>query len=298
MEQPPATLAAIFVLIFFVFSCAGWLMEVFLKYLQYHRFINRGFFIGPYCPIYGWGALLITVLVGGLLGREGTIGETFFAGMVVCGALEYFTSWYMEKLFHARWWDYSGKPMNLHGRIWIGNLLLFGLASVLILKLIVPRLLHWFSAWPAALIKLAALGILLLMTADAVLSHILMGLVKKEIDTQQGDSTEEISRQMHALLKNRGILLRRIQAAYPNAQARSKRLTQELQSARKAFRQADRAFRTEAKRAAKAALGKLEGVSQGAQADWKARLELAEEKRRSLKKKLREVERRFFPPED
>lgn len=68
-----------FVILFFAFSVLGWITEVTLKFIQFHRFINRGFFIGPYCPIYGWGAVAITVLVGGLLGREGTVGETFLA---------------------------------------------------------------------------------------------------------------------------------------------------------------------------------------------------------------------------
>lgn len=126
------------VLEFFLFSCLGWVMEVTLKYIQFHRFINRGFLIGPYCPIYGWGVVTVTLVVGGLAVRRGTLGETFLAGMVLCGALEYFTSWYMEKRFHARWWDYSQKPMNLHGRIWIGNLLLFGAACVVIVHVIDP----------------------------------------------------------------------------------------------------------------------------------------------------------------
>ena len=115
-----------FVVVFFLFAVAGWCMEVTLKFIQFHRFINRGFLIGPYCPIYGWGAVIVTLSVGGLLGQEGSYAEVFLAGLVICGALEYFTSWYMEKMFHARWWDYSQKPMNLHGRIWMGNLLLFG----------------------------------------------------------------------------------------------------------------------------------------------------------------------------
>lgn len=100
-------------ILFFVFSVIGWCMEVVLKFIQYHRFINRGFLIGPYCPIYGIGVVAVTVLVGGMFSREGTISEIFFAGYVLCGVLEYFTSWYMEKFFHARWWDYSNKPMNL-----------------------------------------------------------------------------------------------------------------------------------------------------------------------------------------
>ena len=105
------TIAELIVL-FFCYSVAGWCMEVILKYIQFHRFINRGFLIGPYCPIYGSGAVVVTVLVGGLIGNASYI-VTFLASFVLCGVLEYFVSWYMEKMFHARWWDYSQKPMNL-----------------------------------------------------------------------------------------------------------------------------------------------------------------------------------------
>ena len=51
------------VLLFFAYSFAGWCIEVILKFIQYHRFINRGFFTGPICPIYGSGAVLITITV-------------------------------------------------------------------------------------------------------------------------------------------------------------------------------------------------------------------------------------------
>ena len=54
-----------FVVVFFLFAVAGWCMEVTLKFIQFHRFINRGFLIGPYCPIYGWGAVIVTLSVGG-----------------------------------------------------------------------------------------------------------------------------------------------------------------------------------------------------------------------------------------
>lgn len=75
------TLLCQLIVLYFVFSVLGWMMEVTLKYIQYHRFINRGFLIGPYCPIYGSGVVLVTVLVGGLVGiRGGTPGEIFLAG--------------------------------------------------------------------------------------------------------------------------------------------------------------------------------------------------------------------------
>lgn len=62
-HSPSIELLCYFILLFMVFSVAGWIMEVTLKYIQFHRFINRGFLIGPYCPIYGAGAVLVTAAV-------------------------------------------------------------------------------------------------------------------------------------------------------------------------------------------------------------------------------------------
>ena len=53
----------IYFLLFMIYAILGWIMEVTCKLIQYKRFINRGFLIGPYCPIYGYGALLITILL-------------------------------------------------------------------------------------------------------------------------------------------------------------------------------------------------------------------------------------------
>lgn len=287
-----------FVILFFAFSVLGWITEVTLKFIQFHRFINRGFFIGPYCPIYGWGAVAITVLVGGLLGREGTVGETFLAGMFVCGALEYFTSWYMEKMFHARWWDYSTKPMNLHGRIWAGNLILFGIGSVAIIKIIDPVLFSVMAGWSKLVTELIALLIVILMVTDGITSQILMNVVKKEIDTQVGDNTEEISKRIHAILKNRGMFLRRIHEAYPNAQAHSSRLTDELKKARKEWKAASQEFKAEQKNAADAVLGKLHIEDPKTLESIKVRTEQAEAKFNAAKLKLRDVEKRFFPKRD
>ena len=111
-----------FILLFFIYAFLGWCIEVTLKFFQFHRFINRGFLAGPWLPIYGSGATLITILVKGLSSLESSVGTTFVISFVLCGIVEYMTSFVLEKRFHARWWDYSQKPMNLHGRVWIGNL--------------------------------------------------------------------------------------------------------------------------------------------------------------------------------
>ena len=139
------------ILLFFAYSLLGWCIEVTLKYIQFHRFINRGFLTGPICPIYGSGAALITLIVGGLSRLESGYGTTFALSFLICGAVEYLTSYCMEKRFHARWWDYSQKPMNLNGRVWIGNLVLFGLGGVAIIHIINPLVYRVLDTIPFSL---------------------------------------------------------------------------------------------------------------------------------------------------
>ncbi|HJB29806.1 MAG TPA: putative ABC transporter permease [Candidatus Blautia faecavium] len=231
-----------FVIMLFIFSILGWIMEVTLKFIQYHRFINRGFLIGPYCPIYGFGVVGVTILVGGLIGRAGTYPETFMAGFIICGFLEYMTSFYMEKMFHARWWDYSNKPMNLHGRIWIGNLILFGIASVIIVKFIDPYYFNYIETINPIAVNIIAWMIIILMVGDYILSHILMNIVKKEIDNSTGDNTEEISRQIHELLRNRSALQRRILQAYPDFRVLPHNFVEKYKQAKKDYQKARKEF--------------------------------------------------------
>ncbi|MGI6094132.1 MAG: putative ABC transporter permease [Lachnospiraceae bacterium] len=216
----------------FFFSCAGWMMEVILKYRQYHRFINRGYLIGPYCPIYGCGVVTLTVIVEEVA-KSNRSAEIFLIGVVVCGALEYLVSWGMEKLFHARWWDYSKKPMNLYGRIWIGNLILFGLGTVCIIKWINPWFFGILKGWPAWALILSAVVITVVLVTDNIISAIMMNVVRKEIDARDEDNTEEITRRVRELLRDHNLLIRRINAAYPNLQARPAHLTAQLKAAKR-----------------------------------------------------------------
>lgn len=126
-----------YILLFFVTAMLGWVMEVVCKLIQFHRFINRGFLIGPYCPIYGFGSVLITLLLSRYAESPVVV---FLMGMIICGTLEYLTSYLMEKLFHARWWDYSQKRFNLNGRVCANTLIPFGLLGLGIIYGVKPFL--------------------------------------------------------------------------------------------------------------------------------------------------------------
>ncbi|MBQ6974250.1 MAG: putative ABC transporter permease, partial [Oscillospiraceae bacterium] len=203
------------VLLFFAYAFLGWCIEVTLKFFQFHRFINRGFLTGPWLPIYGSGASLITVVIKGLAPLEFSVGTTFIVSFFLCGFLEYMTSYVLEKRFHARWWDYSQKPMNLHGRVWIGNLILFGLGGVVIVDLINPLLLRLSEHMSFPLREIMALSLSAVFVADYVTSHFVLKLVKTSVERSEADDTEAISKEVRLLLSDRSIFHRRFAEAYP-----------------------------------------------------------------------------------
>lgn len=107
-----------YVFLFFVFSAIGWAIECTYRSLGERKIINSGFLYGPMCPIYGTGCLVFEFFLVPLSEpMEKRIWIVLLLGVILADTVEYATSWLMEKLFHARWWDYSDNFLNLHGRI-------------------------------------------------------------------------------------------------------------------------------------------------------------------------------------
>ena len=220
------------VLLFFAYSFLGWCIEVTLKYFQFHRFINRGFLTGPWLPIYGSGAVLITLAVNGLAPLESSVGTTFALSFVLCGTVEYGTSYVMEKRFHARWWDYSRKPMNLHGRVWIGNLILFGLGGVLIIEVLDPLFLGLIGSLSLLRRQILAGVLGSVFLADYIMSHFVLKLVKTGVERSEADNTEEISREIRLLLRDRSVFHRRFAEAYPEVIYKTERIAARMEAVR------------------------------------------------------------------
>ncbi len=218
------------ILLFFAYAFLGWCIEVTLKYFQFHRFINRGFLTGPWLPIYGSGAALITMVVKGLSPVDSSVGTTFMVSFILCGIVEYMTSFVLEKRFHARWWDYSQKPMNLHGRVWIGNLILFGLCGVLIVELINPLLLRLSGHMSFRLREIFAIVLSCVFVADYVMSHFVLKLVKTGVESSEADDTEAINKEIHLLLHDRSFFHRRFAEAYPEVIYRTERITARVEA--------------------------------------------------------------------
>ena len=116
----------IYFMLFIIYAFLGWVMECTLGIIEKRKFVNRGFLIGPYCPIYGVGVVGVTLLLSRF---SNNVVLLFILSTILCGVLEYFTSYIMEKIFHARWWDYTTTKFNINGRICLETLLPFGIIS-------------------------------------------------------------------------------------------------------------------------------------------------------------------------
>lgn len=199
------------ILVFLFYSFVGWLFEEVVDLIAKHRVVNRGFLIGPICPIYGVGALVITLL----LRDYDNILVLFFASMALCGILEYSTSYLMEKIFRVRWWDYSHEKFNLHGRICLKALVNFGIMSIIILKFINPAIFGLLDGiHPIARLALASI-MLVILFADIMVSLLLIMKYRVAVGTVNADATDEITARVREILLNKGKLDRRLAKAFP-----------------------------------------------------------------------------------
>lgn len=185
--------------------------------------------MGPLLPIYGTGAVLITVSVSALSSVDSSVGTTFVTSFFVCGFIEYLASFFMEKKYHARWWDYSQKPMNLKGRVWIGNLILFGLGGILIYEIIDPVLLPALSSLSMLVREIVAGVLSAIFIADFIVSYFVMKLVKEGVESSEADNTEAISKEVRMLLSNKSVFYRRFADAYPEVIYKTEKIAKRLE---------------------------------------------------------------------
>ena len=203
-------------LCFFIYSTIGWIIETTQVSIRNKKFINRGFLIGSYCPIYGYGAILMTLY---LTQYKDNFLTVFILGTVVCSILEYISSYIMEILFKTRWWDYSKNKFNLNGRICGKNSCLFGLGGIIVIYLTQPFLSKILTKIPQNLFRAITVFLLIIYIIDTIISLNIITKFKNtltNIDSKK-DSTIEFSKLVRKTLKNRHqILQARLLDAFPS----------------------------------------------------------------------------------
>ena len=200
-------------LLFLIYSFIGWLIEVIGKLIEKHKFINRGFLIGPICPIYGHGCLLMILTLSRYKDNPLVL---FVNAIFICSLLEYFTSYFMEKIFKARWWDYSTRKFNLNGRICAETMIPFGILGTLVICVINPIFEYLLNLFNFETIKITAVVLFIIYIIDYTISLIIMFGFKGTLKTVEKDGTEEITKKVKKILINKNVLYKRLVEAFPN----------------------------------------------------------------------------------
>ena len=207
-------------------------MEVIISIIKHHKFINRGFLIGPYLPIYGCGGFIATVFFSkyaidttSIQAEIGNIIYIFVWTTIICSILEYFTSWLMEKLFNNRWWDYSKMKFNLNGRICLVCTLGFGAGCTAALAIINPFIRHIIDLIGLTSNNIKGIDLLLifLFIVDMTVSFKIINNLKHISDNVSEDNTDKITSIVRkTIINNYNILYRRIIESFPNMQIQNR----------------------------------------------------------------------------
>ena len=171
MDFPQLTIAML------IYSFTGWIYEsTVYSIAEQGKLMNRGCFIGPYCPIYAVVSILNLYLLRGI---ESPVKIMIVSSLTVC-AVEYITSWVLEKVFNARYWDYSSYPLNINGRISVPSGVFFGLAILFLVKLYHPAVVRFMAQIPPEVRYYASIAIWVVFLSDAVFTTISMCNLNKK----------------------------------------------------------------------------------------------------------------------
>lgn len=168
------------VLCFFIYGCAGWLMEELFYAAATRKIVSRGFLYGPICPIYGAGSLAIILLCQSFSDHPLLL---FLLGVLLTTILEYITSYLLEKFFHTHYWDYSGFLMNINGRVCIPFSLAWGFLTIILVLVIHPAVSSAVIAATPYEAMLADLVLCFILLVDIIMS--VAGLLSRRTLSKQ-----------------------------------------------------------------------------------------------------------------
>lgn len=200
---------------FLLYSFIGYFSECIYCSIEHKKVVmNRGFFMGPYLPIYGVSCILMNICLGKY---ESDLLALFVMSVVLCSIVEFFTSYILEKIFKVRWWDYSHMKFNLDGRVCLLNSLLFGIGGICLVYIINPLLFKLLDLFPRLILIIISLILLVVFISDMVIS--IMTLCKIEISSKKykrKDNTSEIKVLMNNSLRKNSFFITRLLNAFPH----------------------------------------------------------------------------------
>lgn len=212
-----------------LFSFLGWCLEVVFGKITTKKFVNRGFLIGPLCPIYGTGCVLLYVLLNRY---ADDVIVLLLMSMFVCSVVEYIASYLMEKIFKARWWDYSKMKYNINGRICLEMAIPFALLGLLVIYIFFPVALNLLSHLSNTVIYVMASVLATLFLVDLLVSFKIIMQFTQTVLSVPKDMTEEITKFVKKTLSKHK-LTNRLLNSFPNFQIDLSVIKKKLKKKRK-----------------------------------------------------------------
>ena len=185
-------------LLFMIYSVLGWTIETIVTCIINKKFVDRGFLIGPYLPIYGTGALAIVIF---LKPYYNDYVALFVMSVIICSIIEYLSSYFMEKIFKARWWDYTHIPFNINGRICLQFSIAFGFMGTIIV-LANKYLYNLIISMPITITIILFIILFLIFITDIIISFNIINKIKLSANSLRKDYSEEITSKVKEVLKN------------------------------------------------------------------------------------------------
>ena len=176
---------------FILFSMIGYVAEMIFCAIIDKRITNRGFFCGPIIPIYGVGSLALIWILKPFMHN---VFLVILLGMVITGAIEYITSYVLEKIFHNKWWDYSEEKFNINGRICLKNLICFGLGSPIILYILNPYITDFLLQVKDEVLMGMAIVLFIIFVLDVVYSCLVAYNLRNRIIIVEDLKNEKLAR--------------------------------------------------------------------------------------------------------
>ena len=176
---------------FLIYSCLGWCLEVIYAAVTTGQLINRGFLNGPVCPIYGFGMVIVLFALTPL---SHSLLLLYLGGVILPSALELVGGWALYKLYHTRWWDYSDDPFNIGGYICLEFSLLWGVGTLIVMKLVHPIIADAVALIPPLVGLVLMFLLYVLYAADTIATAFAASDLARDLD-----ALEKVADSMHAV---------------------------------------------------------------------------------------------------
>ena len=170
-----------YLIYFFIYAFIGWVVEVSYHAVTKGKFINRGFLAGPYCPIYGFGAISVIYFLTDIAEKNKLV--LFLGSMFIATLIEFVAGFLLEKIFHERWWDYSDRKLNIGGYVCLEFSVIWGMFCFLLYEAVHPLIEKLVGLVPVALIKYLGIGLVIIMTLDLIATIVTLIGLNKEFKT-------------------------------------------------------------------------------------------------------------------